>query len=91
MNSTPLISWPILPCPTAPTLTIGKPSKTESLRRSLRAALEKIAWAQAATVGNAEQAITTARRQLALDPLDEKRPSHPDVLRPPGPRRPAPI
>lgn len=44
--------------------------QTESLRQSLRAALEKIAWAQAAT-GNAEQAITTARRQLALDPLDE--------------------
>ncbi|MCE7988811.1 MAG: hypothetical protein DYG89_47250 [Caldilinea sp. CFX5] len=44
--------------------------QTESLRQSLRAALEKIAWAQAAT-GNAEQAIATARRQLALDPLDE--------------------
>jgi predicted ATPase/DNA-binding SARP family transcriptional activator len=44
--------------------------QTESLRQRLRAALEKIAWAQAAT-GNAEQAIATARRQLALDPLDE--------------------
>ncbi|MEZ4708149.1 MAG: BTAD domain-containing putative transcriptional regulator [Caldilineaceae bacterium] len=43
---------------------------SESLRQSLRTALEKIAWAQAAT-DDAEQAIAAARRWLALDPLDE--------------------
>lgn len=44
--------------------------QSESLRQSLRTALEKMVWAQAAT-GDTEHAIATARRWLALDPLDE--------------------
>jgi len=44
--------------------------QSESLRRTLRSALEKLASALAAT-GATEHAGTTARRWLALDPLDE--------------------
>ncbi|MEZ4681336.1 MAG: BTAD domain-containing putative transcriptional regulator [Caldilineaceae bacterium] len=44
--------------------------QAESLRQALRAALEKVALTQAA-IGDEENAIATARRQLALDPLDE--------------------
>lgn len=44
--------------------------QSETLRQTLRAALEKVALAQAA-MHDGENAIATARRQLALDPLDE--------------------
>ena len=44
--------------------------QSESLRQILRAALEKMALTQAALHDN-ENAIATARRWLALDPLDE--------------------
>jgi DNA-binding SARP family transcriptional activator len=44
--------------------------QTASLRQCLCTALEKLVWAQVAT-DNAGNAIATARRWLALDPLDE--------------------
>jgi predicted ATPase/DNA-binding SARP family transcriptional activator len=44
--------------------------QSESLRQTLRAALEKVSLAQAA-LHDDENAIATARRRLALDSLDE--------------------
>lgn len=56
--------------PDCPNFDNWQTFQSESLRQSLRTALEKMVWAQAAT-DDTEHAIATARRWLALDSLDE--------------------
>ncbi|MCB9155776.1 MAG: hypothetical protein H6645_01495 [Caldilineaceae bacterium] len=56
--------------PDCPDFDAWQTFQAESLRQILQAALAKVALAQAA-IGDDENAIATARRQLALDPLDE--------------------
>ena len=56
--------------PDCPDFDAWQAFQAESLRQSLRTAQEKVALAQAA-IGDDENAIATARRWLALDPLDE--------------------
>jgi predicted ATPase/DNA-binding SARP family transcriptional activator len=56
--------------PDCPDFDAWQAFQAESLHQTLRAALAKVALAQAA-LGDDEQAIATARRLLTLDPLDE--------------------